>query len=165
MDVLLGSTVTFMDYTDDHQGGLANINSYIALQSGTVGHLSAFLRMGTAQTVFLGLYADNSGTPGALLTQGTINHPSWTKIVADGGDWVTVGVTPVPVTQGNVYWIAILAPSGGGDVGFGYHSPVNGSVWQHSSSSLLTSLPAMWSPSMVTGMYGQGTECSMYASP
>jgi hypothetical protein len=150
---------------DTHPGGSANINSYSAAESGTVGHLSAFLMMGTTTTVYLGLY-DNSGSqPNSLLTFGTI-HPDWTQIINAGGAWVTVAVDPpVCVTQGQTYWIAILCPYMDGNVGFGYYSSPPSSFWQHSASSDLSVLPPTWTASTIAGMHGNSTECSMYASP
>ncbi len=57
----------------------------------------------------VGLYSDNTGHPGSLLTQGTINTPvNWA--------WNAVPVPPVALTINTKYWIAVLSPTGAGKI-------------------------------------------------
>ena len=60
----------------------------------------------TATKIYLGLYADNSGHPGALLTQGNKTSPT-------AGAWNTISVSPANVASGTKYWIAILGTTSG----------------------------------------------------
>ena len=92
----------------------------------------------TATSALVGLYADSSGHPGALLTQGTITNPP-----ADA--WSSVAVAPTTVAAGTTYWIAVLVPSGGGTLSFrdGSATPPSGPA-ETASSTTLTALPAQW---------------------
>jgi hypothetical protein len=87
--------------------------------------------------VQVGLYADNAGHPGTLLSQGTVSAP-----VARG--WNAVPVAPASVTLGSNYWIAILSPNG--DHAVNVVKQVTGtSLSEFSQQTTLTSLPSSWS--------------------
>jgi RHS repeat-associated protein len=87
--------------------------------------------------VQVGLYADNAGHPGTLLSQGTVSAP-----VARG--WNAVPVAPASVTLGSNYWIAILSPSG--DHAANVVKQATGtSLSEFSQQTTLTSLPSSWS--------------------
>ena len=159
--VLVGSSDKSGDTADYHAAGLANINSYVAVQTGTVRHITVSLISGGATQVVVGLYSDIGGSPGELLTSGTIPIPVFGGAGTDGA-WNTADVSPYCVTAGTAYWIAILSPFGDGEVDFGYHFGVPASKWQHSPDSL----PALQSPWVTGAMTGMNdTECSFYASP
>jgi len=53
----------------------------------------------------IGLYTNNAGHPGTLLTSGTITAPV-------AGQNTTVTVPAASVTAGQTYWIAVLGPTG-----------------------------------------------------
>src|SRR5581483_589655 len=91
----------------------------------------------TATTIDVGLYADNGGHPGALLTQGTLNAPP-------SATWDDVPVPAAQVTSGQSYWIALLGPSGSGTIHFRSHG-TGGAVAETSSQSNLLTLPSSWS--------------------
>jgi hypothetical protein len=89
----------------------------------------------TSTKVYVGIYADNGGNPGTLLTQGSATP---TK-----GAWNTVTVPTANISSATPYWIAVLGTTSGKIV-FRDHS--GGSCKsQVSSVSTLTSLPATWS--------------------
>jgi hypothetical protein len=83
---------------------------FTALASGTVETLE-YRAMGTqtATSIQLGLYADNAGSPGALLGKGTFGakpaNPEWVKVTG----------LSVAVTAGTKYWLTIL-PLGGSSI-------------------------------------------------
>jgi hypothetical protein len=152
--VLLGYP-TLGDYTDFHQGGLANISNYQAVADGTVGHITIDYVSGGSSQLLVALYADSSGQPTTRLATGS----SVTNPVPGG--WLTIAVSPpVNVTKGTWYWIALLSPANGGPFNFGYQDQA-GLDSAHSASSSLSLLPDPW----VAGANFPGTVCSFYASP
>ena len=107
----------------------------------------------TAPNVIIGLYSDNSGHPGTLLTQGTIQ---W---VYQYGGWHATDVSPVSVTANQAYWIALLAPENGGTIKFRDRDD-NGYTSESSDESDLTALPSTWT----TGQVWSTSSASAYAS-
>ena len=109
--------------------------------SGTVGSLTVYIdTRSTATKVYLGLYADNNGHPGALLSQA-----SSTSLAL--GTWNTIPISPVSVVASTRYWIAILGTTAGTPF---FRDRASGSCKSESSSqSTLTSLPATWSTGTV----------------
>ena len=93
---------------DSNAAGLAEAFQYTAVASGTVTQLAFYLDAASSTTtVHVGLYTNSAAdNPGTLMTQATTT-------TATKGAWNTVAVTtPVGVTAGTKYWIAILGPSG-----------------------------------------------------
>jgi hypothetical protein len=124
---------------DSNTAGQAEAFQYTASSSGTTGRLFVYVDSGSAATsVIVGLYTNTAAnSPGTLLAQATITAP--TK-----GAWNSVAISPVSITSGTKYWIAVLGPVGAGvyqfrDVGAG--GPA-----QNSSQTNLATLPATWSP-------------------
>ncbi|MBV9892622.1 MAG: hypothetical protein JO020_00460 [Chloroflexi bacterium] len=107
--------------------------------TGTASEVVMYIDQNTMTSqVQLGLYSDNAGHPGTLLTQGTLN-------TAIPGAWNTAQVPPVFVVAGTHYWIAALSPFGSADVNVRYHSvPANGGS-EASSQTNLTALTTTWS--------------------
>jgi hypothetical protein len=104
--------------------------------AGTLNTLAIYLdRTNTATTVVLGVYSDNGGTPGTLLTQGTIIAPT-------NGAWNRVAVPPITLVAGRSYWLVVLAPQGGGTVQF-WDKAIGGAAIV-SNQTTLTSLPTSW---------------------
>jgi hypothetical protein len=125
-------------FADTNVAGSAEAFQYTATASGAVTQLTVYVDTANAATkVVVGLYADTSGSPGTLLTQGTIAAP---KAAA----WNSVSVPSGNVTSGSKYWIAVLSPSGSGTVRF--RDVATGGPTQASAQNTLTALPATWSP-------------------
>src|SRR5205823_873829 len=121
--------------------GLAEAFQYTNAQAGTVGELGVYVDTGTTATrVVVGLYSDNggaTGSPATLLASGVITAPV-------AGRFNTVAVTPVAVTAGTKYWIAVL--STGGEVHFrDVADSAAGGLAQISTQTNLTALPGTWS--------------------
>jgi RHS repeat-associated protein len=121
---------------DTTPGGTAEAFQYAGAYTGTVNAISAYIdTANAASTITVGLYADNNGHPGALLTSASISNPT-----ASG--WATISVPTITLAQGSTYWIAILG--NGGQAGF--RDSTNGSCGDETSlQNNLTSLPAAWS--------------------
>jgi chitodextrinase len=128
-------TVESNDDSDDP--GKAEAFRTTASATGTVSSLNVYLTSGSAAaTITAGIYKDAGGHPGALLGQGSASaHP---------GDWTSVALgSAASVSEGAVYWIAILGPSGGGRIAF--RDVKRGGASETSSQTSLTSLPGSWS--------------------
>src|SRR5207244_5149704 len=87
--------------------------------------------------VIVGLYADASGHPGTLLTQGTILSPI-------AGSWNTTSAPTATVVSGTRYWLAVLSPQGSGTLTI-RDLASGGGPTQNSLQTNLTSLPSTWS--------------------
>lgn len=109
----------------------------------TVGYSGQLTRLhlwvdssSTATQAVVGIYSDRNGRPGDLLAQGTI-----TNLMPRS--WNYVDVPSMQVTAGQQYWIAVLAPHGGGTLAF-RHRRLFG-LATVSAQHDLTALPAHWS--------------------
>ena len=125
-----------VDYSNPGEAEAFQTSSSI---TGVVSTISIYLdARSAASSVAVGLYADASGHPGTLLGSGTITTPA-------NGAWNTVSVGAANVTAGSNYWIALLAPSGGGLVYYRDKCCGSGSAAETSSQKTLASLPTSWS--------------------
>ena len=152
---LLGDTNVEAN-VDPHSNGLADASNFVANRTGPVGHLTVYYDSGNATQLNIGLYDDLGGHPHTLLAQGTIASPAVSTINS-------VNITPVTVTGGVTYWIALLGPTGMGTTfafryGTGAAAPT---TTEHSSQSNLATLPPTWS----SGTTFPGTFCTFYARP
>ncbi|MDT4914145.1 MAG: hypothetical protein QOC66_3273, partial [Pseudonocardiales bacterium] len=103
---VLGGDQTVERTIDQNVAGNAETFQMTAIASGTAGTVSVYVdATSTASTLVAGIYADNGGHPGTLLTQGS-------KAAPTGAAWNDVSVPPVAMISGATYWIGILAPSG-----------------------------------------------------
>jgi Ca2+-binding RTX toxin-like protein len=140
LNLLVGNGTTEAQ-ADNDAAGRAEAFKTTASASGSVTQLRVFIDTGnTATNVQVGLYTDNAGHPGTLLTSGTLSAPT-----AGANNAVTV--TGASVTAGQTYWIALLTPSGTGQVvRFRDRAQPAAALGQSewSSSALLTALPATW---------------------
>jgi hypothetical protein len=136
--VLLGDQAieTKTDYND---AGLAEASQTTAIASGTLTKLSVYVDGGNLSTqILVGVYSDNAGHPGTLLSTGTLNSPA-------AGLWNDVAMSAASLTTGTTYWIALLSPVGSGQVKFRDRAGLsNGTKVEVSSSTTLTALPATW---------------------
>jgi outer membrane protein assembly factor BamB len=140
--VIVGST-TVQPQVDSNPAGTAEAFKTTASAAGTITSLSIYVdASSTATKLVAGLYADSSGRPGALLTQGTLNTPT-------AGAWNTVTLPGVNVTAGASYWIAILGPVSSGSLKF--RDRTTGTRAETSAQTNLSALPASWSTGSVYG--------------
>jgi hypothetical protein len=148
--VLIGSTAV-QPYGDSNSAGSAEAFRYTASGTGTVRSLALYVNSGNSATVVdVGLYSDVAGHAGTLLASATISSPT-------AGAWNAVGISPVAVSSGTVYWLAALGPTGKlalRDVASG------GDPSQNSTSSSLTELRSSWSG----GASWTDSPASFYAS-
>ena len=94
--VLVGNQ-TIESNIDSNAKGVAEAFPATASASGQVGSINVYLDPTSVATkVYMGIYADSSGHPGTLLTQGSITQFSL-------GAWNNVPVTPVNITSGTKY--------------------------------------------------------------
>lgn len=134
--VLFGSQVIEAQQ-DSNALGRAEAFQTTAAISGSLATLTIYVdSTSTAGRLYAGLYSNNAGNPGTLLTQGNI-----TAITA--GAWNTISVPAVNITSGTTYWIAILGTTSGL---IRFRDRRGGCSSQASSQSNLTSLPATWTP-------------------
>ena len=117
--------------------GQAKAFPAVAINSGTVRSLSVYLDASSASTqLFLGIYIESgTGHPSALLGQGSSTH-------LRPGAWNTIHVSPISVSKGRVYWIAVLGAREGQPAFRDRYSANCDS--ETSSQTNLTSLPATW---------------------
>jgi IPT/TIG domain-containing protein len=150
--ILLGDSnvETSVDY---NTLGQAQAWPYTASTTGTVSALSFYADSSSGNGPYLvGIYADASGTPGALLSSGSI-------ATTGAGKWNSVTLaTSVNVTAGVHYWLAMLGVSGN-MVRF----RDDGTACNSSGSATgLKALPATWTStatwqSCPASVYGSGT--------
>ncbi len=149
---LLGEQ-TLESSSDSNAVGQAEAFQTIASTTGTLGSLTIYIdAQSTATQLYLGLYADNAGHPGTLLTQGS-------STLLTTGAWNTITVPPTAITSGVTYWIAVLGTTGGKPF---FRDRSQGSCKSEGSSlSTLTALPATWT----TGAVYSDCPLSAYGSP
>ncbi len=116
--------------------------------SGTTGVVHLYIDWGsTAQAVAIGIYSDDGGHPGSLLSEG-----SGSSLKTD--TWSTVSVTPTPLASDTIYWLAVL----GEDGTLRYRSPGRGPCLSYTSvRTHLHRLPERW------GRVDARTECPISA--
>ena len=87
---------------DKNPAGRAEAFPASANTTGSVGTIALYLDPTSGSgPVYVGLYADNNGHPGALLGQGSAANPA-------AGSWNQVSIAPASITAGHRYWIAVL---------------------------------------------------------
>jgi hypothetical protein len=90
-------------------GGQAVAYQYVASQSGLASQVRLYIDAGsTAPVARLAIYADATGAPGAILTQGS------TSALVPG--WTNVSVSPLSLLLGTRYWLSVLNPLGPGSL-------------------------------------------------
>ena len=139
--VLAGSSAVLGDLDVD-PGGLAEAFQVSTAACGKVTSLNAYIDAhSTSGAVVVGLYADNGGHPGMLLTQAAATAPV-------SGAWNRVPVPPVNVTAATPYWIAVL---GTGSGTLALRDVAGGCRSETSASASLATLPASWATGSVYG--------------
>ena len=123
-----------------------------ALATGQVNSLSVYLdSSNSAPTVWVGIYTNVNGHPHALLSNGLISNPV-------AGQWNSVSLSPVQVTGGTTYWLALLGVNG--VVQFRDRS--GNCQSEVSRQTNLGSLPATWTtgsrwPTCIVSMFETGS--------
>ena len=149
------STVLLGDANVETQVGSIPLGQAEAFQatataSGAAQSLVVYLdSTSTASQLAVGLYADASGHPGALLSQGSSTTPV-------AGAWNPIRVTAANLAAGTPYWIAMLGTSSG-TLAFREATPGSCPSELEAQSSL-TSLPASWT----TGTVGSNCPASVF---
>jgi hypothetical protein len=115
--------------------GQAEAFRFRALAGGETGTLHLYVDFRSrARTIVVGVYANASGHPGALLSTGSASSPT-------AGAWNTVAISQTALVSGGAYWIAILGE--GGTLRF--RDRGNGPCPSESSAQTnLGALPASW---------------------
>ena len=122
---------------DKNPAGRAEAFPATANITGTVGAIKLYLDPTSGSgPVYTGLYADNSGHPGALLGQGSTTSPV-------AGAWNQISISPSSITAGQKYWIAVLGTSATSPYFRDRQTTICKS--ETTPQSNLTSLPATWS--------------------
>jgi hypothetical protein len=149
--VVLGDT-RIESQRDSNQSGQAEAFPLNAKTTGAVTSLTIYLdSSSTAQQLALGLYADASGHPGALLTQAGTAQPR-------AAAWNRIAVPAANVVQGRRYWIAVLG-LGSGSIEF-RDTDRGGCSSVTSAQTTLAALPASWT----TGATWSTCRVSAYGS-
>jgi hypothetical protein len=131
---LLGND-TIGPQRDANRSGVAEAFESTAATTGTVSSIAVYLDASSdGDRVAVGLYADDDGHPGALLTQGSAAGK------ADG--WNAIDVPEAAVTAGRRYWIALLG-TGAGQIAFRDHPDACHSETTPDGLDL-DALPASW---------------------
>jgi hypothetical protein len=143
--------------TNPNDAGIAEAFHSIAADDGWIADVSLYLdSTSKASIVAVGIYGDNGGHPGSLLT-------SARAILPIPGDWNSIRVPPVQVRHGQPYWIAVLSPTGSGQIA--YRDRCCGGkgtdVSETSIETSLDSLPTSWS----SGKRWPDGPLSAYARP
>jgi Viral BACON domain/Glycosyl Hydrolase Family 88 len=133
--ILLGSA-SIQPNRDWTTSGTAEAFRTVAAATGSMTKLSVYLDPSNRATrLIAGVYANASGHPGRLLTQGAIASVT-------PGAWNAVTVPSASIGAGTTYWIAVLSPSGTGTIQF--RDRFGGGRSETSSQRTLSSLPQTW---------------------
>ena len=135
---------------DSVRSGTSEAFQTTATANGTLSFLTVYLdSSSTATKVYVGLYADNGGHPGALLTQGVTTQPT-------NGGWNVIPTSGTSITSGTKYWVAILGTGTGTPF---FRNRHNGPCMSETSQQTnLTAMPATW----ITGTSYADCPVSLY---
>jgi chitodextrinase len=132
--LLLGSQ-TIQNSADNNSAGSAEAFKYTATASGSAGSLKFYVNTGSAATsIKVGIYSDNGGHPGTLLTSGSITAPA-------AAAWNTATLSPnVSLVSGTNYWIGFVGTGGT----LNYRDIGSGGCSESFATANITNLPATW---------------------
>jgi hypothetical protein len=132
---LLGSA-SLQPNRDSTSAGTAQAFRTVGTASGSMAKLTVYLDPSNRATrLVAGVYANRSGHPGRVLSQGSL-----TAVTA--GAWNAITVPKASIAAGTTYWIAVLSPSGRGTLQF--RDRLGGGRSETSSQRTLSSLPQTW---------------------
>jgi hypothetical protein len=101
--LLFGATAALLP-TDTNLPGQIEAFDVGTVVAGSLTRMHVFLDAPLPPSLLVGLYADNAGTPGALLSSTTIAAPV--------AGWNDVAFGPIALSLGKKYWVALLTPNG-----------------------------------------------------
>jgi hypothetical protein len=105
-------TADLQPSVDTNPAGSAEAFQYEAVRDAPVSAFHVYLdESDAADTVLVGVYSNDRGEPGTLLSQGVIR-------AAAAGAWNVATIQPAWLQAGRAYWLALLGPAGGGIVAF-----------------------------------------------
>jgi hypothetical protein len=124
---------------DSNPPGSAEAFQYTASGDALASTFHVFVDEGNkAESVLVGVYADNGGEPGTLLSTGRS-----TTVVS--GEWNRIAIAPVALKAGTRYWLALLGPQETGVLTFRDRPDGSGGPTRLSTQTDLSSwLPGRW---------------------
>ena len=148
-DTTLVGNTNLESGADYNTAGLAEAFSYSAIATGTATKCNLYVASDNgAGTVIVGVYSNNNGHPGTLLSTGSKTNPT-------NGAWNAISISSVSITLGTTYWLALLGPVGNGIIRFRDWS---GGSSEGSYELNLNSLPGTWT----TGVTYSTSKMSAY---
>jgi hypothetical protein len=106
---LIGDDATVQPDRVTLGGGQAAAYQFVATSSGQANLVRLYLDPGSSTPVLrVALYADNAGTPGDILSQGSAP--------ASVPGWISISLPPAPLIRDSRYWVAVLSPLGTGSL-------------------------------------------------
>jgi hypothetical protein len=137
--VVLGSA-DVQPYVDENRPGTAEAFQSVATAGGTAERLEVYVdESSAAKEIVAGVYTDDGGRPGRLLSSGRLASPV-------AGTWSTVVLPTTDVTAGTPYWLALLGPEDTGVLRFRDLVDGSGGPTQISEQTALEELPPTWRP-------------------
>jgi outer membrane protein assembly factor BamB len=131
--IIVGTSGT-RPQVDQNASGSAEAFRTTASATGSVDSMTVYVNATSAAgKLTVGLYADNNGHPGALLTQGSKTSPT-------AGATNDITVPAAAVTSGQTYWIALLGTSGV----LTFRDQNNGGKSETHAVGGLSALPSSW---------------------
>ena len=92
--------------SDENSSGQLEASRTVASFGGTIDAVKVYVDRGsTAGWLLAGVYADDGGHPGRLLTSGVLERPQLRA-------WNTVALPSATVAEGEPYWIAVAGAGG-----------------------------------------------------
>jgi len=140
-------------WVDYRSPGIAEAFQTVPRKSGVVTNVAVYLgASSTASELVAGIYKNNNGHPGDLITQGRLNKPK-------PGAWNQVTIPVVTVTAGQPYWIAIMSSKG--QIGFLDQVGSGTGSMETSAFMRLSFLPGKWKgsayrPNSAMSIFGNG---------
>ena len=117
--------------------GMAAAFQATAASTGSISNLTIYVdKTSTATRLIAGVYTDNNGHPGKLITGW---DDTWIKV----SGWNEVRLPVVPVAAGTKYWIAVLNPNGG-LLNILNNTGGNTQPSETNQSVTLSELPSLW---------------------
>ncbi len=133
---LLIGTQTVEPTADSNGPNSAQAFSFTSSSAGTANSIDVYVDTpNTATGLIAGLYADNSGNPGALLATGSLSS-------IKNGAWNAISIPATAVSSSTTYWLAVLGT--GGTIAFRDNSAASSCATETSWSSSLNALPSTW---------------------
>ncbi len=134
--VLLFGDTAIESQADSNPNGTAEAFQTTAVASGSLGVVSIFVDPNSsASSMVIGVYSDNSGHPGTLLSQASAG-------ALTPNSFNVVPVSAANIVSGTKYWIAVM---GAGSGTFIFRDrPSGGCASEASAQTNLTALPATW---------------------